>query len=94
MHGVQDSSSFILLHEHSKYSKLFIQIVRQTSVRERLSGKVIVRETSVTPFEWLSLAWKFASLSSGSLQFLSINISQGSVRVVGYLITALPEIYG
>jgi len=112
---VQDSSSFILLHEHSKYSKLFIQIVRQTSVRERLSGKVIVRETScpgnvlcgkrlsgkvivretsVTPFEWLSLAWKFASLSSGSLQFLSINISQGSVRVVGYLITALPEIYG
>jgi len=26
-----------------------------------------------------SLAWKFASLSSGSLRFLSINISQGSV---------------
>jgi len=30
-------------------------------------------------FEWLSLAWKFASLSSGSLRFLSINVSQGSV---------------
>jgi len=30
-------------------------------------------------FEWLSLAWKFASLCSESLQFLSTNISQGSV---------------
>jgi len=35
MHGAQDSSSFILLHELSKvgpYSKLFIQIVWETSV--------------------------------------------------------------
>ena len=37
-----------------KYSKLFIQIIRETSFRETsypgnfLSGKVIVRETSVT----------------------------------------------
>jgi len=66
---------------------------------KRLSGKRLVRESDCPgnvryPFEWLSLAWKFASRSSGSLQFLSINISQGSVRVVGYLITALPEIYG
>jgi len=31
----QDSSSFILVHEHSKvFKKLFIQIVRETSVRE------------------------------------------------------------
>ena len=30
-------------------------------------------------FEWLNLAWKFASLSSGSLRFFSTDISQGSV---------------
>jgi len=30
-------------------------------------------------FEWLSLTWKFASLSSGWLSFLCTNISQGSV---------------
>ena len=31
-----------------KYSKLFMQIVRETSVGKHLSGKVIVRETSCT----------------------------------------------
>jgi len=33
VHGAQDSSSFILLYMNiPKYSKLFIQIVRETSV--------------------------------------------------------------
>jgi len=30
-------------------------------------------------FEWLSLAWKFASISSGSVRFLSMSISECSV---------------
>jgi len=30
-------------------------------------------------FEWLSFAWQFSSHSSGSLRFLNITISQGSV---------------
>jgi len=35
VHGAQDSSSFILLHEHAKVFKIiYIQIVRETSVRE------------------------------------------------------------
>jgi len=36
VHGAQDSSSFILLHEHSAVFniRLFIQIVLETSVRE------------------------------------------------------------
>jgi len=46
---------------------------------------------------WFLIAWKFASLSFGSLRFLSANISQGSVAanrgVVGYLFITFPEIY-
>ena len=42
MHGAQDSSSFILLHEHAKVFKIIY-----TNCQKRLSGKVIVRETSV-----------------------------------------------
>jgi len=41
--------------------------------------------------------WLFASLSSTAWQFLSINISQGTVvkhlRSGGYWVNALPEIY-
>jgi len=48
-------------------------------------------------FQWLSLAWKFASLSFGSLRFMITNISQSSVatrlRYGGCLINDCLEIY-
>jgi len=44
VHGAQDSSSFILLHEHSKVFK----IIYTNCPWKRLSGKVTVRETSCT----------------------------------------------
>jgi len=50
VHGAQDSSSFILLHGHSKVFK----IIYTNCPTKRLSGKVIVRETSVTRLNALS----------------------------------------
>ena len=34
-----------------------------------------------TVFEWLSLTWLFASITSSAWQFLNLNISQGSVAI-------------
>jgi len=34
-----------------------------------------------TVFEWLSLTWQFASITSRTWRFLNINISQGSVAI-------------
>jgi len=44
VHGAQDSSSFITLHEHSKV----FQIMYTNCRGNVFSGKVIVQETSVT----------------------------------------------
>jgi len=43
VHGAQDSSSFVLLHGHSKVFKI---IILYKLSGKRLSGKVIGRETS------------------------------------------------
>jgi len=48
-------------------------------VSEQNDAIINVRMFLSNCFEWLSLAWKFASLISQSLRFFSKNISQGSV---------------
>jgi len=60
VHDAQDSSSFILLHEHSKVFKIiYTNCPGNICPGNVLSGKVIVRETSVARFPppRLVLAW-------------------------------------
>jgi len=72
---------------HGKYA--FVNEQNETNITELIFF--------INCFEWLSLAWEFASLRSGARQFLSTNISQGSVatrlRCGGIFNYCFAEIY-